>query len=260
LNHHSNSEQILTRTNAQDGTTLIRIPGGEFMMGSADFANEAPPHRVQVSPFWISKTEISNSLYARFQLETNHRPSDFENDQLYNGDDQPIVGVDHADALAYCRWAGGRLPTEAEWEFAARGTDGRTYPWGNDPPDHNRAVYGLVYGKGGKAAPVGSHPGDVSPFDVLDMAGNVLEWCADWAAPYESDSEKPKADPIGAAQGIHRVMRGGCWVYQAESLRTTTRFFSPPHQKVSFAGFRLVVDVIESVPRHTVGNTRTPGN
>jgi len=215
-------------------------------MGSEDYSNESPPHRVRLGRYWIGRTEIQNSMYRRFQLETGHRPSDFANDRLYNGDDQPIVGVDHADALAYCRWAGGRLPTEAEWEFAARGTDGRTHPWGNDRPDRERAAYGRVYGKGGKAAPVGSFPGDVSPFGVMDMAGNVLEWCSDWAAPYEADDGKPQTDPVGAAQGTCRIMRGGCWVYQEESLRATTRFFSVPHQKVSFAGFRMVLSTLRS--------------
>jgi formylglycine-generating enzyme required for sulfatase activity len=246
MNRQPNSEKIRTRTHAKDGSTLVFIPGGEFMMGSEDFGNEAPAHRVQVGPYWIGQTEVSNSLYRRFQVATGHRAADFSNDDLYNGDDQPIVGVDHADALAYCHWAGGRLPTEAEWEFAARGTDGRRYPWGDDPPDGEHAVYGRVYGKGGKAVAVGSSPGDVSPFGVMDMAGNVLEWCADWAGPYAADDEKPQVDPVGAAQGTSRIMRGGCWVYQANSLRTTTRFFSVPHQKVSFAGFRIVVDVSKS--------------
>ena len=244
MNRHASTEKTRTRTNAKDGSTLAFVPGGEFLMGNEDYSNEAPPHRVQLDPYWISHTEISNSRYRRFQLETDHHPADFVNDELYNGDDQPIVGVDHADTVAYCRWAGGRLPTEAEWELAARGTDGRNYPWGNDGPDHGRAVHGLVYGKGGKAAPVGSHPGDVSPFGVMDMAGNVSEWCSDWAAPYEADSGKPQVNPSGAVQGTSRIMRGGCWVFHEESLRTTARFFSVPHQRVSFASIRLVIDVV----------------
>lgn len=239
---HSSTAGIRTRTHPSDGSTLVFIPGGEFNMGSQVYSNESPPHRVQLSPFWITQTVVTNHRYARFRRETGHRPSDFINDELYNGENQPVVGIDYADAVAYCEWAGGRLPTEAEWEFAARGTDGRIYPWGNETPDSNRAVYGLVYGKGGKAAPVGSHPGDVSPFGVLDMAGNVLEWCSDWASQYEDGFGQPQTNPVGAAQGINRIMRGGCWVYQAESLRATTRFFSVPHQKVSFAGFRMVVD------------------
>ncbi|MDG2382469.1 MAG: formylglycine-generating enzyme family protein [Pirellulaceae bacterium] len=246
MDRHSSTEVTRTRTHVQDGSTLVLVPGGDFSMGSLDYSNERPPHQVQLSPFWISQTVITNRMYGRFRAETGHRQADFSNEELYNGDHQPIVGVDYTDAVAYCQWAGGRLPTEAEWEFAARGTDGRTYPWGNEQPDRTRAVYGLVYGKGGKAASVGSHPGDVSPFGLLDMAGNVLEWCSDWGADYKVGSGKPQANPGGAAQGTNRIMRGGCWVYQAESLRTTTRFFSVPHQKVSFAGFRMVVDALES--------------
>lgn len=242
----SKNDVIRRRTQVQDGSTLVWVPGGKFSMGSLDYSSERPPHHVQLRPFWMGQTVITNRMYDRFRAETGHRQADFSNEELYNGDNQPIVGVDYSDAVAYCQWAGGRLPTEAEWEFAARGTDGRTYPWGNEEPDRTRTVYGLVYGKGGKAASVGSHPGDVSPFGLLDMAGNVLEWCSDWGADYQVGSEKPQANPGGASQGTNRIMRGGCWVYQAESLRATTRFFSVPHQKVSFAGFRMVVDVLDS--------------
>jgi len=230
------------RTNVKDDAVLVFVPGGEFIMGSDDFSVEHPPHRVWVDPFWIGRTAVSNTMYRRFQAEANHRAPDFHSDKLYNCDDQPIVGVDYDDAVAYCHWAGGRLPTEAEWEFAARGTDGRRYPWGNAAPDQSQAVYGQVYGKGGKAAPVGSTSGDVSPFGVLDMAGNVLEWCSDWFAHYPADSDKPLRNPAGPPQGNRRVMRGGCWAYQAQSLRVTERFPTVPHQKVSFAGFRMVVD------------------
>ena len=246
MNRHSADNEIRTRTRDKDGSLFVLVPGGEFMMGSSDFANESPPHRVQVRPFWICQTETTNAMYGRFREATNHRTPDFAGDDHYNGGDQPVVGVDYDDALAYCRWVGGRLATEAEWEFAARGTDGRTFPWGNDPPDHDRAVYGQIYGKGGKPAPVGSKPSGVSPFGVRDMAGNVLEWCHDWAAPYPDDSPQLQDNPTGPPQGTSRIMRGGCWVYQEESLRTTARFFSVPHQKVSFAGFRVVVDVVES--------------
>ena len=234
--------RVRQRTHRKDGSDLIFISGGEFTMGSDDYSDERPAHRVQLDSFWIGRNEITNRMYRQFQLATNHRPSDFANDKLYNADDQPIVGVDYSDASAYCEWAGGRLPTEAEWEYAARGTDNRTYPWGNEKPDTDRAVYGLVYGKGGSAVAVGTAPGDVSPFGVHDMAGNVLEWCSDWAGPYESDSVGPVSNPQGSGQGNHRIMRGGCWFYQETSLRATARFFTVPHQKVSFGGFRLVVD------------------
>lgn len=229
-----------TRENSQDGSLLQYVPGGQFRMGSLRYSNESPPHLVAVRPFWISRTTITNRMYQRFRQETGHRMPAYGSDANYSQDQQPVVGIDHADATAYCKWAGGRLPTEAEWEFSARGTDGRVYPWGNAAPTPALAVYGRIYGKGGRAAEVGTHPGDVSPFGVLDMAGNVLEWCADWAGPYPGEFE---VGPKGPPQGSNRIMRGGCWVYQEESLVATTRFFSVPHQKVSFAGFRIVVDV-----------------
>jgi len=143
----SKNDVIRRRTQVQDGSTLVWVPGGKFSMGSLDYSSERPPHHVQLRPFWMGQTVITNRMYDRFRAETGHRQADFSNEELYNGDNQPIVGVDYSDAVAYCQWAGGRLPTEAEWEFAARGTDGRTYPWGNEEPDRTRTVYGLVYGK-----------------------------------------------------------------------------------------------------------------
>ena len=239
MSHHEIIKADSTRTNAIDGSRLMYVSGGDFSMGSLRYSNEAPPHPVRLKPYWMSQTTITNQMYQRFRRETGHRSPDFAGDALYTADQQPVIGVDHSDAVAYCDWAGGRLPTEAEWEFAARGTDGRVFPWGDAAPDPQRAVYGKVYGKGGAAAAVATYPGDVSPFGVLDMAGNVLEWCADWAGPYSSGLE---IDPTGASEGSNRIMRGGCWVYQEDSLQVTTRFFSVPHQKVSFAGFRMVVD------------------
>lgn len=242
MEHDSSIDAGRVRKNLRDGCILQYIPGGVFDMGSIRYSNESPPHKVKLSPYWISRTTITNRMYDQFRQETEHRMSGFAGEAIYTQDNQPAIGVDYSDAAAYCQWAGGRLPTEAEWEFAARGTDDRKYPWGNALPDQSRAVYGRVYGKGGAAAPVGTHPGDASPFGLLDMAGNVLEWCSDWAAPYESGFE---VNPSGASRGSSRIMRGGCWVYQAQSLAVTTRWFSVPHQKVSFAGFRMVVDVAE---------------
>jgi len=231
-----------TRTHPKDSSTLIYIPGGEFVMGSDAFSVERPPHRVRVSAFWMARTEVTNAQYRQFVEETKHRPSEFATDDLHNGDDQPVVGVSWDDAMAYCRWAGGRLPSEAEWEFAARGSDGREYPWGDEEPKKGRAVYGLIFGKGGKAEAVGTTPGDVSPFGVLDMAGNVIEWCSDWYGPYPNDSAKPLVNPTGPPQGNRRIMRGGCWTYQAQSLRATERWLVVPQQRVRHSGFRLALD------------------
>ena len=237
-----------TKTNRLDGGMLAFIPGGEFVMGSDEFSIERPPHRVQVRPFWIGQTPVTNAMFQRFRNETGHRATEYINMHLvdatlYAGDDQPVIGVDHSDAEAYAHWAGGRLPSEAEWEFAARGTDGRRYPWGNEEPRPGRAVYGLTLGKGGKSTPVGTTPGDTSPFGVLDMAGNVLEWCADWFAMYPRDRPVPLDNPQGPPQGKQRIMRGGCWAYAAPALRAAARTLSPPKQRLNLAGFRIVIDV-----------------
>jgi formylglycine-generating enzyme required for sulfatase activity len=236
------------RANRTDGCELVYIPGGDFVMGSDEFSLERPPHRVRVRPFWIGRTPVTNAMYRQFRQDTGHRASEFSNmhlldPKLCDGDDQPVIGVDYADALAYARWAGGRLPTEAEWEFAARGSDGRRYPWGNDEPHPGKAVYGFTVGKGGKSAPVGTTPGDVSAFGALDMAGNVLEWCADWYAPYPEVANEPLDNPQGPPQGSQRIMRGGCWAYEAVAIRTTARTLAPPHARLNLAGFRIVVDV-----------------
>ncbi|MCA9027406.1 MAG: SUMF1/EgtB/PvdO family nonheme iron enzyme [Planctomycetaceae bacterium] len=232
-----------TRVNEQDGTVLIYVPGGEFIMGSDEFSSERPPHRVRVSPFWMGRTEVTNAQYRRFLEATNGTPTEYDNKPLYGAPDQPVVGVTWSMAEAYCRWAGGRLPREAEWEFAARGTDGRLYPWGNAEPDSSRAIYGRIFGRGGKPEPVGTTPGDVSPFGILDMAGNVMEWCEDWYAPYPEETGQVLTDPVGPSSGSKRIMRGGCWNFQAFALRTTNRFPTMPEMTggTEHLGIRLVV-------------------
>lgn len=229
------------RVHEKDGSTLVLIPGGEFTMGSDEFSVERPPHRVRVDPFWMGITEVTNAMYQAFVAATDHAQPTYLQDERFNGYDQPVVGVNWDDATAYCQWAGGRLPTEAEWEFAARGTDGRRYPWGNAEPAGDQAVFGLDPAKDQPTA-VGSNARDVGPFGVRDLAGNVLEWCSDWAAKY-SITGKVEANPTGAPQGTRRIMRGGCWIYQPPALRCTERLFTVPSMKRNYAGFRLVVDV-----------------
>jgi formylglycine-generating enzyme required for sulfatase activity len=229
-------------TNEKDGSTLIRIPGGEFVMGSDRLSIARPAHRVRVSPFWIGRTEVTNAQYRRFVGETGHAPALLWTEERFSADEQPVVGVDWADAAAYCAWAGGRLPTEAEWELAARGTDGREYPWGSELPAPGQAVFNRDFLKG-QAAPVGTTPGDVSPFGVMDMAGNVTEWCADWAAPYPADGTVI-VDPRGPEIGTLRVRRGGSYMSAAEGLRVTERYLTPPVPTLNrrYIGFRLAVD------------------
>ncbi len=237
-----------TRRNSVDDSIMMYVSGGEFTMGSNRYSIEIPTHSVRVSPFWMARTPVTTAMYKVFVAATSHRSQEFYNQHLVDStlfycDDHPAVGVSYDDAVAYCHWAGGRLPTEAEWEFAARGTDGREYPWGNDPPRPGRAVYGRVIGHGGKPDPVGTTPGDCSPFGILDMAGNVLEWCEDFFGPYPANGSEPQVNPRGAAQGSSRVLRGGCWCYEARSLRVTERLQQPPLQKLCLIGFRMAIDV-----------------
>lgn len=242
----STTTAVRTRQNPIEGATYLFVPGGEFMMGSDKYSIERPPHVVRVGPFWMARTPVTTAMYKAFVAATGHRPQEFHNQHLVDStlfyrDDHPVVGVSYEDAQAYCRWVGGRLPTEAEWEFAARGTDGREYPWGNEPPIPGRAVYGLVLGHGGKPAAVGTAPEDCSPFGILDMAGNVLEWCADWFGPYPTEGTTPLINPQGPPQGANRILRGGCWVYEARALRATERLQQPPQQRLNLIGFRVVL-------------------
>jgi serine/threonine-protein kinase len=241
-----------TMVSPVDGALLVYVPEGEFLMGSEDddaYRDEAPEHTVYLDAYWIYQHEVTNELFAAFVSETG-----FETDAEKKGwsivftgskwqwqevfgahwaapegpgsdvdglSDHPVIHVSWNDAEAYCQWAGGRLPTEAQWEKAARGTDGRKYPWGNETLTCSLANYS---GCGGRTAPVGSFDAGVSPYGALDMAGNVWEWVADWydAGYYE---KSPNINPIGAESGDFRVLRGGSWFDNEWDLRSTVRYW-----------------------------------
>lgn len=228
-----------------DTEEMILIPAGEFLMGSSDkdmewyllefiyrdpnrFADEQPQHLVYLDAFYIDKYEITNAQYKKFIDNTGWPPPLYADNPLYNQPDQAVMAVSWKDAEAYARWAGKRLPTEAEWEKAARGTDGRIWPWGNQW-DNTRlngndagAVDGYVY-----TAPVGSYPKGVSPYGVHDMAGNVWEWTADW---YDKEYYKysPKINPKGPETGENRVARGGAWDVNLDFTRCPSRLGISP--------------------------------
>jgi formylglycine-generating enzyme required for sulfatase activity len=251
--------------NPNDGSELIFIPPGEFFMGSNPnsdpyfWGSEGPMHRVSLDGYWIYRTEVTNAMYQACVNEvacprpaytrSATRPEYFGN-PIYA--DYPVIFVSWRDAAAYCRWAGGRLPSEAEWEKAARGEDGRLFPWGNQPPDGEKVNFcdwncsaahrDPSHDDGYRdTAPVGNYLAGASPYGVLDMAGNVWEWTFDWfqEAYYKVS---PELNPLGPASGTRRVIRGGSWFNPAEGLRTVARASYSPETTLESLGFRCVVD------------------
>lgn len=228
-----------------DGMTLVYVPEGDFSMGNDSIDDESPQHTVHLSAFWIDRTEVTNAMYKLCELaKVCQKPSlsGSYGHSWYYGNlkfaNYPVVFVNFLDARSYCAWAGRRLPTEAEWEKAARGTDGRTYPWGNDSPTcliANLTLSGRTCT--GDTAPVGSYPQGASPYGALDMAGNVMEWVNDRYDPgYYKVS--PSNDPPGSDKSDYRVERGGSWYSDPNGLRVTNRNFENPLNSYDTLGFR----------------------
>jgi serine/threonine-protein kinase len=224
-----------------DEVPMVYVPDGLFRMGSdSGESNEQPIHDVYLDEFWIDKTEVTIAQYALCveagvcakpaHLYSFNRESYFEND-LYA--DYPVIWMVWDDANTFCQWAGKRLPTEAEWEKAARGTDGRTYPWGNEI-DYLLANYDLSVND---TSEVGSYVIGASPYGAMDMAGNVWEWTADWFDDVYY-AESPDNNPTGAENGTKRVLRGGAWVSDSEDVRAARRGRSFPDNTNNRFGFR----------------------
>ena len=220
---------------------MVLIPAGEFTMGSQDGdSDERPAHKVQLNAFSIDVYEVTVGQYEEFLRSGEARvPLDWKTMNQSRYHKLPVANIDWADAAAYCKWAGKRLPTEAEWEKAARGTDGRLYPWGNDPPTPLHANYGKTGAHNYDAlVPVGTLEAGKSPYGVYDMAGNVWEWVSDW---YDSDYYKnsPQQNPEGLPTGGFKVIRGGSWNTSARNLRSSDRYWDPPtFRSLYFPGFR----------------------
>jgi formylglycine-generating enzyme required for sulfatase activity len=246
-------------SNYQDGIVMVYIPPGEFMMGqtveekewlidqigekdyNSYYANETPLHKVYLAGYWIGKYEVTFAQYDRYCKETKiEKPSDVG----WGRENRPVINVSWIDAAAYCEWLSQKtglkfkLPTEAQWEKAARGNDQRKYPWGPREPDKNLANFERIVGK---TTPVGSYPAGASLYGLLDMAGNVWEWCSDW---YETDYYKnsPPKNPTGSNSGSDRVIRGGGWYDMARDLRCASRGSDGPSYRVDSLGFRLRQD------------------
>jgi eukaryotic-like serine/threonine-protein kinase len=233
---------------------MVSVPGGTFMMGSVDGnADERPVHQVTLSSYCIDKTEVSVADYRVCVHSKNCRPADegnFCNWGRAGMDHHPINCVDWSMAESYCTWQGRRLPTEAQWEFAARGSDGRTYPWGNEPPGPERLnscgsecqwPNKMYPGDDGWAAtaPVDSYPAGASPYGALGMAGNVREWVEDDYTEYSAAEEKDPSSRSQSSTLSTRINRGGGWFYGDPSgVRASKRERNNPSDRVMDLGFR----------------------
>jgi formylglycine-generating enzyme required for sulfatase activity len=232
------------RVRETDGALMVYVPGGIFQMGSAEGNAEVQPvHSVTLDSFWIDQTEVTNAQYAccvaaglcvpPYKSRSASHLSYYGDSQF---DDYPVIYVTWDQARTYCQWAGGRLPTEAEWEYAARGPDGHVYPWGNDPPNDTLANYTR---NEGDTTQVGAYPGGQSWVGTMDMAGNVFEWVNDWYGSYPSE---PQMNPTGPATGAYWVLRGGGWSSDEEHLRAANRYGYLPGARHQAIGFRCVVE------------------
>ncbi len=267
-----------SKIRAADGMLMVYVPEGEFIMGRDTyeslqicdkfywdvcdrdlFINEEPSHTVYLDGYWIDQTEVTNAMFAQFLnkegnlLEAGYTWLDAGSEFVvihrsgttWNADsgysDHPVVQVTWYGAQAYCIWAGARLPTEAEWEKAARGTESRTFPWGEGDPLCSLANFRNIEGQcfDGTTSSVGSFPAGASPYGVVDLAGNVWEWVADW---YDEDyyASSPDRNPTGPSSGGDRVLRGGSWGNSRYELRSTMRHKYEPTFSSSFFGFRCV--------------------
>jgi formylglycine-generating enzyme required for sulfatase activity len=224
---------------------LLYVPAGEFKMGSDSGSdNERPSHTVHLDEFWIDESEVTNHMYSlcvkakvckepvnkSSSLYANYYGSpDFEN--------YPVIHVDWNMAKTYCEWAGRRLPTEAEWEKAARGEQSLTYPWGNEEPNHRLLNF---EDQKRDVTSVGSYPNGASPYGAFDMAGNAWEWVADWySGTYYASSQA--SNPTGPLSGQERVLKGGSWHDNSIVVRASNRDHRSPDDACVNCGFRCAV-------------------
>jgi formylglycine-generating enzyme required for sulfatase activity len=246
---------VLQTTKGKDGAQMILIPAGPFTMGSNDGpSNERPEHTVTLDAYYIDQYEVTLALYRKFLDSGQHEsPPTWDDEAATTVGDRPAIGMKWADAEAYCKWVGKRLPTEAEWEKAGRGTDARRYPWGAMQPfvdiaNYNRGLWvseaitlvAVTSGLEGMSVRHGLKEGGKSPYGLNHMAGNAAEWVADW---YDRDyyQKSPDKNPTGPSQGEKRVLRGGSWADPPLSLRVTARVSADPEFEERTIGFRCAM-------------------
>ena len=230
---------------------LLVIPAGPFTMGTYPTGlrktdPEEPQRSVTLDAYAIGIYHVTNKQYAHFVKETRYRQPIYWGDARFNDKDCPVVGVSWYDVNSFIEWLNNltgnsfRLPTEAEWEKAARGTDGREYPWGNNW-DLNRT--NTSESKIKKLLPVGSFPEGISPFGCYDMAGNAYDWCSDWFH-IETYKHSPMENPMGAIDGRRKVIRGGSWQPRGEyAARCANRAAKEPAEASHNVSFRIAIDI-----------------
>jgi len=224
--------------NPKDGAEMVWVPPGSFMMGSEDGeSDEKPVHQVTLDGYWLYRTEVTNGQFGRFAQSSGRQIEGDWKGYTARGENHPVVCVTWNDAKAYAEWAGVALPTEAQWEYGARGPEARKYPWGNEW-DAKKCCNAESKGQGNPPTfPVGSFPTDVSWCGALDLAGNVWEWCADWYGPYEAAAAR---NPPGSNTGSARLLRGGSWAH-VRDCRSASRFRYGPGGGDFGNGFRGAV-------------------
>ncbi|NPV40594.1 MAG: SUMF1/EgtB/PvdO family nonheme iron enzyme [Anaerolineae bacterium] len=228
---------------AADGMALVYVPAGEFIMGSTKYdrdleTNEVPQRTVYLDAFWISRTQVTNAMFARCvsagacQYSASDKTNPRYQDPAYA--DHPVVYVSWQAAESYCEWSGGRLPTAAEWEKAARGVQGQKYPWGDAAPSVETVNTNNTVGD---TTPVGQYPAGASPYGALDMGGNVREWVWDWYDPYYYQYA-PDRNPAGPAIGEKKVLKGSSFSDTYRYARPANRLAHDPASPGVNRGFR----------------------
>ena len=246
FNFGASKPEITTKSMVSpiDGMTMVYIPAGNFLMGENRGPMKiSPQHLVYLDAYWIDQTEVTNRMYALcvkagacgLPIQSDGVNPYYGNPRFYN---YPIVYIDWIEAVQYCTWANRRLPTEAEWEKAARGTDGRRYPWGNEKPNSKLLNY---QDNIGTPLPVDRYPLGASPYGILNMAGNVREWATDWYSnqTYKQDHE---LNPLGPETGTTRSLRGGHFSDSWQQVTTYNRFSHEPTSAGLARGFRCAAD------------------
>jgi sulfatase modifying factor 1 len=220
---------------------MVLVPAGEFIYGSTSMSlNTLKQKAVYLDAYYIDKYCVTNGEYRRFVLATGYpAPTHWQNGRYEEGKDKcPVNNVSWEDASAFAKWAGKRLPTDAEWEKAARGTDGRLFPWGEE---YDPTALNGREAKIGAPCPVDSFPNGISPYGCYQMSGNMWEWVADWYDPYYGD-RMPDCNPKGPETGTLRTLRGGCWSSLPGNLTTTARARAVIGSRTTYSGFRCVKD------------------